>query len=261
VLVGHQEVVAALSQQLPPVSIITGPPSVGKKLIATYSAMMNNVPRVDFTEVTTLTVSEAQRVKTFMETKPYHKFKFALIDLDRASKPAIDDLLKALEEPPAYARFSIISSKRVPRTLATRGFKYNVGLLNSDDLYKILVAKNISPTQARKLSTFGRVDLALQAYYNISLHSAAVNILSAVEQNDYELFCQCYKAVDDDVANLVVRILQESAVGKIRSVDPVSLGAFAKQNVALKLLATWSTFSQAKPKLAMRVTLESVMKG
>lgn len=260
-LIGHQEVTKALSQQLPPVSIITGPPSVGKKLIAVNAAISNNISRLDFTEVKTLTVSEAARVKLFMESKPSSKLKFALIDLDKASKAAIDDLLKTLEEPPAHARFSLISSKPVPRTLATRGFKYSVGLLNSDELCQILVNKGISHILAQKLSHLGRVDLALQAYSNIALHATAINILSAVEQNDYELFIQSCKAMDDDVAQLIVRILQESAIGKLRTTSPDSIGAFARSNVALKLLAIWSTYSTAKPKLAVRVTLESIMKG
>src|SRR4051812_34777986 len=127
-LLGHQGVIGALSSQLPPVSIITGPPSVGKRMIAAYAAMKNNVARIDFTEVSRLTVDEAFRVKQFMRTSPQNEYKFALINLEQASDAAMNDLLKALEEPPSYARFSLISSARLPRTLITRGHNYTVGL-------------------------------------------------------------------------------------------------------------------------------------
>ncbi len=260
-LVGHQGVVGALSSKLPPVSIITGPPSVGKRMIATYAAITNDVARIDFTEVSRLTVDEAVRVKRFMSVKPMKNIKFALIDLDAATKPAINDLLKALEEPPAYARFTLISSNRVPPTLLTRGHKYTVGLLNSDELLEILLSKGIPSNEAAKLSKLGRVDLAMQAYADVAARNTAITVLQAVESNDYPLFVTAYRSVDERAANMIITLLQESAAQKWKLFSPEYLGAFAKKNVALTILSAWSNVSSARPQLAVRAALESVMRG
>lgn len=260
-LVGHQEVTTALSRSLPPVSVITGPPSVGKRLIATYAAMVNDVARVDFIQVPKLTVEAASRVKQFMQSTPAYKYKFALIDVDDAHESAVNKLLKALEEPPSYARFSLISSAKLPRTLRTRGHKYSVGLLAPTELEKILLSKGLSANEAVKFSHLGRVDLALEAYADVASKTAALNVLQAVELGDYDLFCQSFKAVDDKAAAMILTAWQESAVGKWTLFNPQYLGEFAKQNVALSLLSRWSNISSARPKLAVRTTLESVMKG
>ena len=260
-LVGHQGVTRALSSQLPPVSIITGPPSVGKRMIATYAAITNNVARVDFTEVAQLTVAEATRIKKFMATQPLGDFKFALINLDSASTAAVNDLLKSLEQPPDYARFSLISSNRVPPTLLTRGHKYTVGLLNPDELLEILLNKGLPENEARKVCKLGRVDLALQAYSDIAAKSTALTVLQAVETNDYPLFVQAYKSVDEKTANMIVALLEESATQRWKIFSPEYLGAFSNKKVALTILSAWSNVSSARPQLAVRAALESVMKG
>lgn len=260
-LVGHQGVIEALSSQLPPVSIITGPPSVGKRMIAAWAAMQNNVARVDFTEVSRLTVDEAVRVQDFMATQPMQRLKFALIDLDSASTQATNKLLKYLEHPPTYARFSLISSDAVPRTLVTRGHNYTVGLLKPNDLLTILLNKGMPEREAAKLSKLGRVDLALQAYSDMAARTTAMNVLQAVESNDYILFMQSYKAVDEKAATAILDILQESASQSWKLYSPDYLGVFANRNAALKVLSAWSNISSARPQLSVRVALESVMRG
>jgi DNA polymerase III delta prime subunit len=260
-LVGHEGVTRALSSQLPPVSIIKGPQSVGKRMIAAHAAMSNNIARTDFTEVSRLTVGEANRVKDFMRTEPSSNLKFALIDLDQATDLAVQKLLKALEEPPKYARFSLISSKKIPSTLLTRGHKYTVGLLNPTDLFEILIAKGVPELDAVKVSKLGRVDLALEAYSDVATKAVALNVLQAVETSDYVFFTQTYKAVDDKAANMIIALLEESAAQNWKLFNPEYLGAFANKNVALTILAAWSNLANARPKLAVRAALESVMRG
>lgn len=260
-LVGHQGVIGALSSQLPPVSIITGPPSVGKRLIAAHAAISNSVARVDFTEVSRLTVSEASRIKDFMQTQPMDHLKFALIDVDSASDAAVNDLLKSLEEPPKYARFSIISSRKLPSVLRTRGHKYSVGLLAPSELTTILVNKGLSHNEAEKVNKLGRVDLALQAYHDSAARATALTVLQSVLSNDYILFSQAYKAVDDKAARTIIAILEESASQNWKLFNPDYLGLFSEKRVALAVLSSWSTVASARPQLAVRAALESIMKG
>jgi hypothetical protein len=261
-LVGHQGVIGALSSQLPPVSIITGPPSVGKRLIAAHAAMTNNISRVDFTEVGKLTVNEASRIKDFMSVSPMSNLKFALIDLDNASDAAINDLLQALEYPPKYARFSLISSKRVPHTLRTRaGHKFTVGLLKPEELFQILVSKGIKEDDASKASTLGRVDLAIAACTNSAARTTALTVLESAASNDYVLFAQAFKAVDDNTAKVIINMLEEAASQKWKLFNPNYLGPFSDRRVALAVLSSWSTVATARPKLAVRAALESIMRG
>jgi DNA polymerase III delta prime subunit len=260
-LVGHQGVIEALSSQLPPVSIITGPPSVGKRMIAAYAAIKNNIARVDFTEVTKLTVDEAVRVKEFMAVKPMQTFRYAVIDLDKASDAAMDKLLLTLESPPSYAKFAMITSGKAPRTLQTRAARFTVGLLEPTELLTILVNKGIPVSQAKSLSRLGRVDLALSAYHDVASKNTALNVLNAVESDDRILLMQAYKAVDEKAANMIITAWEEAAAQSWRLFDPAALGVFAKRQVALKLLAAWSTMADARPQFAVRTVLESVMRG
>lgn len=260
-LVGHQGVTKALSSQLPPVSIISGPPSVGKRIIAAQAAINNNISRIDFTEVSRLTASEATRVKAFMSSTPMNTYKFALIDLDNATHNAFNKLLKALEEPPDYARFTLITSQRVPPTILTRGYSYSVGLLEESELLQILLNKGVPASEAPKFSKLGRVDLALQAYSDVAARAAAINVLQSVESNDYLLFMQAFKAVDEKTAHTIITILQESAAQNWKLFTPDYIGSFSNQKLALAVLSAWSNVSGARPQLAVRVALESIMKG
>lgn len=260
-LVGHKEVIGALSSQLPPVFIIKGPESVGKRMIAVLAAMKNNVHRTNFIEVKNLTVAEASRLKEFMSTRPNEGLKFALVDLDTASEAAINDLLKTLESPPSYARISLISSQRVPTTILTRCEQYTVGLLKPDDLYKILKSKGLSDNEAKRFSTLGRVDIALKAYSDIAAKTTAVNVLQAVLSGDYTLFLQAYRAVDDAAAQMILVALEESAAQNWKIFDPKTIGEFSKRTVAVKILAAWDNVNAARLPLGLRAALESVMKG
>jgi hypothetical protein len=123
----------------------------------------------------------------------------------------------------------------------------------------ILVEQGMSTKDAAKVCQLGRVDLALQAHKNISSKGIVVNVLQAVESQDYVLFIQAYKAVDDTVAQLLLTALEESAAQSWKIFDPRYLGVFAKRDVALKLLQGWSMLSSARLSLAMKTTLESVI--
>jgi hypothetical protein len=60
---------------------------------------------------------------------------------------------------------------------------------------------------------------------------------------------------------MIIAAWEESAAQSWKLFDPALLGVFAKRNVALKLLAAWSTMADARPQLAVRAVLESVMRG
>ncbi len=260
-LLGHEGVVEAMSSRLPPVSIISGPSSVGKRLIASYAAMKNNVDRIDFIEVKKLTVDEAKKIQDFVSTTPIKELKFVLVDLDYSSIEATHKLLKLLENPPEYSRFSLITSQAVPRPLLTRSQKYTVGLLNPEQLKRILISKGVPEIEASGLATLGRVDLAMNTYLDSASKNSALNVLQAVESGDYVLFLQAYKAIDDRAVRVILEILQESASQNWKVYSPESLNFFSKREVALKILNLWSTVNSARPTLAMRVTLESLLRG
>lgn len=260
-LLGHQEVIRTLGIELPPVSIITGPSSVGKRLVATSVVIKQGVARVDFTEVSKLTVDEAIRVKSFIESTPMKDLKVILINLDNATSRAMDKLLLTLEEPPNYARFILTASQAIPRTLQTRAWRYQVGYLKSEDLLSILIKRNIPLRDAEKLSSLGQVNLALDTYNNVAEQVAAINILQAAQSGDYVLFMQACKSLNATVAKFIVLALQEAASQSWAVFNEDNLGAFSDKKVALHVLGVWSTVDQARPTLAVRSALESIMKG
>lgn len=260
-LEGHQEVATILSQSLPPVTLIKGPASVGKKLLAVQAVIQNNIARIDFLDIPKLHVEEVKKIKQFMSTQPYKNYKACIIDLDNASSAATNDLLKLVEEPPGYSKFVFISSQRVPRTLQTRAHNFTVGLLSKDSMLKILTSQGLSLSEAQKVCALGQVQPAIQAHKHSTTTSNILTVLQAVEENDYLLFVQAFKAIDDEAALLILELLKESATQRWKQYSPQYLGAFAKRQVAIAILTKWSAVASAKPSLAIRTALESVMRG
>lgn len=260
-LVGHTDVVSRLSESFPAVSLIQGPSSVGKRLIAAKAAMANSVDRIDFLPVSRLTVDESARIKNFMKTYPSGPLKVASIDIDGATCSAMDKLLVLLENPAPYSRYVLTSSAPVPRTLQTRSEKFFVGYLSEQELTEILLSRGIPQSELSNLVGLGSVQAALQAHSTMPSFYAALNILQAVESQDHILLMQAYKGIDDACARMILTALQESASQRWRLFKPQQLGVFAKRQIATKVLGAWTVVSDARLSLSIRVLLESLMRG
>lgn len=260
-LVGHKKVVESLDRYVPSVFLLSGPPSVGKRLIALSAAKSKGVASVDFMQVDRLHVEDAINLRSFMTTSAMKDLRFASIDLDDASKPALDRLLLLLENPPPKTHFALLGSKAVPRTIQTRSQVFNIGLLRPTELSSILKSKGLPVNVIDKVCNFGRVDLAMQAYSDISVKAAALNVLTAVQTQDRLLLMESFKAVDDKSAFMILSALQEAAAGVWTMFTPEQLGPIAQKGVALKLLAAWSSMASARPQLAVRVVFESILRG
>lgn len=141
-VVGHEKKISALknlissSDRLPQNLLFSGPPSVGKKLVALGWAQallctseaspcggcpscrkvsLKSHPDLHFweTEDSTLKIEDARTVQKFMTLRPFEsKRKVVLIDdCEKLTVQAANSLLKTLEEPPAHCHFILVTSR------------------------------------------------------------------------------------------------------------------------------------------------------
>src|SRR5947207_1278431 len=170
--IGHADAVAALTRELPPVTLLLGPPSVGKWTLTHHLADVHGVAMVDRAIYPDgLSVEAARAIISFVSRAPFGPFKVVTARLDHSSDAAFNALLKTLEEPPPTARFllthscSLTGRSHLPPTVVSRGHRHFLGLLSPDELRDVLIGTGMSPTAATKAAALGRgqVSAALRA--------------------------------------------------------------------------------------------------
>lgn len=115
--------------------LLAGPEGIGKRavaediaraLIREYTALdvMRCAPERDEDgKIHDIPIEEITRLKSWIALRPIGSHKVAIIDgADRLGQEAANNLLKVLEEPPAYAHFFLISAQHqhVMGTIASR---------------------------------------------------------------------------------------------------------------------------------------------
>lgn len=156
-LVGHQRQLGWLTRELPQVTLITGPASVGKRKLAhEILAARGGVS----TEVTELTADEARRVTREAGIAPFGPRKNILIRLDKSSETAQNILLKTLEEPAPTARFLLLASEPLLPTIVSRCHRIRVGLLTDDEVFLVLTGLGVSEADARAYAPWGNGQVA-----------------------------------------------------------------------------------------------------
>jgi hypothetical protein len=113
VLRGH------LEQNLPPVTLLLGPEHSGKKTLAD-KLLNKHAGAQDRMWVPWLSMEAGDRVQHFALVSPCGKLRVIVINLKGASSPALNRLLKLLEEPPPTVRFILVSRTEPLPTIRSR---------------------------------------------------------------------------------------------------------------------------------------------
>jgi len=121
-LIGHRDVVLAVRDHLPPVTLLLGPPGVGKWLAARVIAGLHHYPEHDvYQNKSGLKSGNAEDIQRFAQTAgatPAGKLVMAC--LDESSEAAQAMLLKVLEEPPPGVKFLLTASQPPLPTVVSR---------------------------------------------------------------------------------------------------------------------------------------------
>lgn len=257
--IGHHAAVAALHAHLPPVTLITGPPSVGKWTLGQHLAAYYQVGLVDQAEYPDgLDTDAARGLVCFVSTAPFGAFKLARVRLDGSSDAALNILLKTLEDPPGNARFILTAAGTVLPTIASRASRIHLGLLKLDEVRDILIARGMSPAAASRAAPLGRgqVRRAMSAAGGGEGPRAVVlGIVRALAAGDAEQYERAFRSFDDETRDLLYAWVYEAASGQWAAFTEADTFGLPRQRVRSMLFAL-SLLSRAGSRLGVRAALE-----
>lgn len=260
---GHQEVVDALSRELPPVTLLLGPASVGKWTLATRLAEHHRVAAVDRMTVTgRLLIDTVRAVIDFVARAGFGPYKLVTARLDEATEPALNALLKTLEEPPAAARFLLTSAAPVLDTVASRAAIFRLGLLPPAELRQILLQAGMSAKAADRAAQFGggQVRPALAADTGDAARTAALAVVKAVATGDRLLFDNAFGYFDEPARAALLAWCTEILTGRYVRYTPADTFGLSRERVRGMLLAVCG-LADARARLGVRAALEPLLAG
>jgi DNA polymerase III delta prime subunit len=135
-IVGHEAVRGELESSLPAVTLIIGPPSIGKATLARHLLQFSGP--CWSTDYGNLTAGLARQI---VEGAPVrHKpTDIRIVDLDGSTEAAQNILLKVLEEPPPHCRFILLASSAPLVTIVSRSRTFQLGLLTDEQVAAVLM--------------------------------------------------------------------------------------------------------------------------
>lgn len=260
-VVGHQAVRTALETDLPPVSLLYGPSSVGKWTLATALATHHGVQAADvYRKDEPLTIADVRDVIGFVSRAPFGPYKYVQLRLDAATLQAQNALLKVLEEPPPKARFLLVATRRPIPTVASRCRIYHCGLLSTDDITGILRQLGHDPdTIEHRLPGAlrrGQVKPLLLALKSTLPKEQVLTLVQALATNDLEAFERVATRWDDNTHVMFRAWIAETLTGRWRLFGPDdSYGLHTDTTLLINLLRSLTATDGARSRLGIRTAL------
>lgn len=260
--VGHQRVREALEKELPAVTLLQGPPSVGKWTLAQYLADFHEVKVIDRRVLESVSADDAREVKRFVSTSPFGKLKLVVAKLDAANESALNALLKTLEEPPPKARFLLVTSRPTLATITSRSSLYRMGLLSTAEVAEVLVRRlgwremdaNTAATRSG-----GSVEGALSATLGDSAKASVVSVVRALKAQDRDLLVQATRSWGTDEQAALYAWAIELSTGRWSMFTPTDAQGI-EPAVGRQTLAMLDRMSHARPRLQVRAVLEALIR-
>lgn len=254
--VGHDTARHALEAALPPVVLLRGPASVGKRSLAVHLARHHGVAKIDTRAVTRLTAEVARDLRDWAFRAPSGPGKAAIIRLDDATDAALNVLLKVLEEPPAPARFLLTATRPTLDTIASRAACYPLGYLSAAELTKVLVERlGMDPRLAPRAVARGRgsVRAALASVQAEPERAWVLGVLKALIDRDADLLDQALTAWDQAAHDLLKAWAIEAVTGRWRVFTGTEAPGLLGGDIPLRLVRGLGL--AGRPRLAARAVL------
>lgn len=262
ILTGHEDIIAALERQLPPVCLFLGPHSVGKWTIAEEFRQRLGTWPADLMRVHSLTADSAREVVRFARTAPVGPKKVVIIQVDGAKPGPVNALLKTLEEP-GDVQFFLIAERPVLATLASRAVTYRFGRLTKDQLVKVLIdKKGLREGEAAKFAAMaaGQVNEASRLVELSSPKAVVMIAVRALRDRDIAKLESVAREWDDDCMRLVGEWCYEALAcrGRVFSSDEIDLGKIGRR-IPLQVLVALT--NDVRPTFFVRAFLSPLLRG
>lgn len=155
-LIGHESVRQGLERHLPHVTLLIGPESTGKRLLAQHIVAHHQIGPADTYTGWELTVATAAAAAGLAALAPFGPFRAILLDLDESSDHAQHALLKQLEEPSPSVRYLLVASRWPLTTVASRCTTRLCGFLADAGVAMVLQQLGLTVSEASKYAPLGR---------------------------------------------------------------------------------------------------------
>lgn len=264
-MIGHNAARLYLEKHLPSATLLHGPASVGKWTLATHIAEHHHVATIDRWEVPHgLTIDTVRLVTAYAARAPHGAFKLVIARLDEASRPALNALLKTLEEPPPGVRFLFTSDSRTLPTVASRCHVFELGLLTADELNTLYQRQGIPAGKARRAADYarGQVSRGYTAEQSDSQRSQVVNLAKAIMNGDRTLFTAVFAHWDARCTELLTALFTECLTGRWSTFREIDTSGLHHDRARLwRMTAAITRLPLARPRLGVRAALEPFLAG
>lgn len=259
-MIGHRAARLYLEQRLPTATLLHGPASVGKWTLAHHLVTHHQVHAVDRWEVPHgMSVETVKLVTAYAARAPQGPFKLVIARLDDSSRPALNALLKTLEEPPPKVKFLFTSDNKTLPTVASRCTVFELGLLTASELEDVYRIQGMSAGKAHRAANYarGQVDRGYQAERNDGQKNQVLNLAKALATHDRDLFTAVFTAWDGRCTDLLSTLLTEAITQRWSTFTDIDThGLHCDRPRLWRMVSALTRLPAARPRLGVRAALE-----
>jgi len=259
-VIGHLAARHYLERELPAATLLCGPASVGKWTLATHLAEHHQVRTIDRWEVPHgLSIETVRLVTAYAARAPHGDFKLILARLDDSSRPALNALLKTLEEPPPRVKFLFTADAKTLPTVASRCTVFELGLLSAGELESVYRTQGFTVAKAHRAAAFARGQVArgYQAEGREVQKTQVVNLAKALATRDRDLFLAACAAWDSACTDLLTTFFTECLTHRWNTfAEADSFGLHHERIRLWRMVSAVTRLPGARPRLGVRAALE-----
>lgn len=251
-----------LESGLHPVTLLWGPASVGKWTLAEHAVKFHGAIPAEVVRAEKLTAERAREIIRSVRVAPFGKFRAVIMRLDGASSESLNAMLKLLEEPPKYARFLLVSSRPPLPTVKSRAVVVPMGLLTDDEVTAVLMQSGMDQDFAARAAVLGagQVQPAQDSDAAGSARATVTSVLRAIAESDRELAARVLSSWNVETHSMFLTWALEASSGRWRVFTEAESFGLADGSVPRQLVARLATVGSARPRVAARVVVESLLR-
>jgi hypothetical protein len=257
-VVGHDDVIARLSTEVPHASVFSGLKGVGKWTTALWTVQHLGVPFSDVLQAKRLTYEGLKHIAQF--SKRGGSTDAGQVVIARLGSHAMKYLPEVFDllDRPSNTRFIFTASGEVAPGVLQRSVRYPFGLLSPEHVAEILIGLGAKPADAKATASYsaGTMDILWMAKQVVEVKPVVQQVLQAIYHRDEEAL-EMLASRWSDVATLWLRTwATERYTGRWRWYND-GFTEITDPREALRILLAVS--EDVRPALIVRSTLMNLI--